>query len=83
MFNVTKSIEGQRKLCNEKGYPHFAPKNGICFDCKKQIYQEQKKVFRNLETNEVVREYTTGITVEKASTSLVTGCPHCNRSYCD
>ena len=27
--------------------------------------------------------HTTGITVEEASTKLVTGCPHCNRSYCD
>ena len=28
-------------------------------------------------------EYITGISNENAGTRLVTGCPHCNRSYCD
>ena len=23
------------------------------------------------------------ISLEKAATELITGCPHCNRSYCD
>ena len=28
-------------------------------------------------------DWTTGVTVEKATASLVTGCPHCNYSYCE
>lgn len=27
--------------------------------------------------------HSTGITTLEAAESLVTGCPHCNRSYCD
>ena len=28
-------------------------------------------------------QYTTGISVERAGRELITGCPHCNRTYCD
>ncbi|MFK2341673.1 hypothetical protein ACIXN4_10475 [Bacteroides fragilis] len=43
----------------------FAPSNGICYRCKKQIYSEG------------------GISVERASTELTTGCPFCHTSYVD
>lgn len=33
-FDVSKSIEAQKKLCAEKGYPDFAPKNGVCWNCQ-------------------------------------------------
>jgi hypothetical protein len=63
-YDVQKSIEAQRKYCKEKGYPHFAPRNGICLYCSRQIYE-------------------TGITTERAGSTLITGCPYCNKSYCD
>ena len=71
-YNTELAIQAQKKYCNDKGYPHFAPRNGVCFDCNKNIYQQIKR-----------EKYTTGITVEKAGSSLITGCPHCHRTYCD
>ena len=43
----------------------FAPTNGICYRCRKQIYSEG------------------GISVERASTELTTGCPFCYHSFVD
>lgn len=60
---VQQKIEAQKRLCADKKYPHFAPYNGRCFKCNRQIYE--------------------AITLESASANLVTGCPFCNRSYCD
>lgn len=71
-FNSNEAIKAQRKLQKEKNYPDFAPSNGICWRCRKNIYSELDH-----------GSYKTGITVEQAATSLITGCPHCNRSYCD
>ena len=80
MFNANESIKAQRKLCIEKEYPHFAPNNGRCWSCNRQIYEEIKhdRIIGGVE-----KPYMTGISVEKASSELITGCPHCNRSYCD
>lgn len=36
---IKKSIEAQKKLCQEKQYPHFAPQNGICWSCNRQIFE--------------------------------------------
>lgn len=83
LFNVTKSIVGQRKVC--KGGPHFAPEDGVCWFCRRNIYDprfykaggySQRTTFENC-------DYVSGITIEKASTQMITGCPHCNRSYVD
>ena len=73
-FDKEKAIEAQKKLCKEKGYPNFAPNKGICWKCGRNIYEELTIGERN---------YKTGISVEKAGEELVTGCPHCKRSYCD
>jgi hypothetical protein len=82
-YNVQKSREAQAKHCNEKGHPHFAPASGICWSCGKNIYSPIEHPRKNMQTGEVIGTYTTGITVEKAATEVVTRCPHCNRSYCD
>lgn len=82
-FDVVKSIEAQSKLCSEKGYPHFAPRSGKCYWCNKQIYEPIEHERKDWKTGEVTGHYITGIDSEKASKELVTGCPHCNRSYCD
>jgi hypothetical protein len=75
-FNVNEAIQAQKKLQLEKKYPDFAPSNGICYACQKQIYSQIEQDFNG-------NIFFTGISVEKASKSLITGCPHCNRSYCD
>ena len=71
-FDHSKSVEAQREFCKEKGYPHFAPSNGICYNCRKDIYtQIDHGTFKS------------GLSYERASSELITGCPHCHRSYCD
>jgi|AntRauTorcE11898_2_1112593.scaffolds.fasta_scaffold121493_2 uncharacterized protein with PIN domain len=51
------SIEEKKKLqikyCRENGHPHFAPRNGICFKCNKQIYNKisEEKVANELITS--------------------------------
>lgn len=78
MYNVSESIKAQQKYCVENKAPHFAPRSGICWKCHRNIYEPRKYFGYDNKT-----EYTSGITVEKAGIELVTGCPHCNRSYCD
>lgn len=79
-FNITKSIIGQRKYCDNSKAPHFAPSNGVCWKCRKNIYEKHEKTII-LSGEEITHKR--GISVEKASNGLVTGCPHCNMSYCD
>lgn len=76
MCDVQKSIEAQEKYCEEKNLPHFAPKSGICWRCRKNIYDMHKHKSGG-------REYETGITTEMAGKSLVTYCPHCHRAFDD
>lgn len=77
MYDIPKSIEAQKKYCEEKKAPHFAPQSGRCWSCNQNIYAPIEKPAWNGGTR------TSGITVEKAGSGLITGCPHCNRSYCD
>ncbi len=71
-FDIQKSIAAQKKLQQEKGYPDFAPADGRCYNCRRQIYSEIDR-----------GPYKTGISVERASGDLITGCPHCHHSYCE
>ncbi|WP_411955120.1 hypothetical protein ACKXGF_04990 [Alkalibacillus sp. S2W] len=80
-FDVVEASNAQKHYCNENNAPHFAPQSGRCWNCGSNIYEAKQKVMAK--GTEYEREVTTGITVEEASNSLVTGCPHCNRSYCD
>lgn len=71
-FDVQKACEAQTKFVKEHDYPYFAPGNGVCYSCRRNIYREEKN-----------GNYSSGITVEKASSELITGCPHCHYSYCE
>lgn len=71
-FNSSEAREAQDKYCDREGYPHFAPRDGKCWNCNKDIYTEQNH-----------GRYKTGISLEKAGTTLITGCPHCSWSFCD
>lgn len=70
---INECRKGQLELTKAKGYPHFAPMSGRCFKCNRDIYQAY--MIGDWESK--------GINVERASKELITGCPHCNRSYCD
>ena len=61
---VREAIAAQQQYCKEHKAPHFAPDDGFCYSCGKQIYAN-------------------GRSVKYASENLITGCPHCHRSYCD
>lgn len=80
MFNVYEARKVQEEYCKANELPHFAPSDGRCYSCNRQIYEEMKhdRIINGLES-----PYMTGISVEKASSVLITGCPHCNYSYCD
>lgn len=71
-FDVKLACEAQAKYVKEKGYPHFAPTSGRCYDCGRNIYSQI-----------VNGDYKSGYSVERASSELITGCPHCLRSYCE
>lgn len=49
--------------------PSFQPNKGECYNCNKNVYQDY-------ETRQ-------GYSLARAASSLTTGCPHCNRSFCD
>lgn len=88
MFDAQKSIEAQKKYCEENQDPHFAPYSGICWSCNRNIYQPVGWKYENgrkvqVSSDSSDKDRVTGVTVEKAGSELVTGCPHCNRSYCD
>ena len=71
-FNSSEARAVQDKYCKENGYPHFAPESGKCWSCNSDIYAQINH-----------GEYKTGISVEEAGSTLITGCPHCHISYCD
>lgn len=75
-YNVSEAIAAQDKYCETHYLPHFAPHDGYCFACGHQIYDGEM-------VNAGTRQYHTGISVESAGSTLVTGCPHCLRSYVD
>ena len=81
-FNKNKAMESQKNFCKEKGMPHFAPeRTGRCYNCNREIYESFTRKEKTWKGEEI--EVTTGITVEVAASQLITGCPHCKRSYCD
>ena len=68
-FNPLLAIKAQEKFCGDG--PNFAPRNGICYRCHRNIYLPTNG------NNGSVR----GITVEEAGKKRITGCPHCNYSF--
>jgi PP-loop superfamily ATP-utilizing enzyme len=75
-FDIGKACAAQRKFQQDNKMPDFAPNDGNCYRCKKNIYKQIEQRYGD-------KVYHTGISVERAGRELVTGCPHCNRSYCD
>lgn len=66
---IKENIKAQEELCNRIDYPNFAPTDGFCWNCNRNIYQ-------NYEIN--------GHNSNGYNGDIhITGCPHCNRSYCD
>ena len=73
MYDIQKSCEAQEQYCYEHDVPHFAPVSGLCFHCGRNIY----------ELHQWADGHQSGITFEGAQTGHITGCPHCNFSFCE
>lgn len=71
-FDVTASCKAQSEYCKQINAPYFAPESGRCWKCGKNIYDPHEN-----------HGYIQGITVERAGSELITGCPHCNTTFCD
>lgn len=74
IYDIKAACEAQKRYCEEKGYPHFAPNSGYCFRCHANIYTDHKDYDGYVSS---------GISVEAAGNNLVTGCPHCHYSFCE
>ncbi len=73
-YDIEQSVEAQSKFCKENGIPNFAPAlDGKCYRCNRSIY----KPYTHPDG------HTTGITVDCAGKTLITGCPHCHYSFVD
>lgn len=88
LFDVEKARKGQLEYCEKNNQPHFASESGKCWVCGRQIYKPVFWKWNKYNQFEKVNridecDYVSGITVEEASKELVTGCPHCLRTYCD
>jgi hypothetical protein len=89
---IMECAKAQSDYQDKNHQPDFAPHSGICWNCHENIYQNigYKKDPDSIWSmgikctidGEMV-DHVYGISLEKASTQLITGCPHCNRSYCD
>ena len=73
-YDPTKAAKAQEAYCEQNEVPMFAPANGICSRCGMNIYMPHS--FRD-------HDAVYGISVEVASRSLITSCPHCNATFCD
>ncbi|WP_252503243.1 hypothetical protein [Sporosarcina sp. Marseille-Q4943] len=85
-FDVSEAVKAQKEYQERTGSPSFPPTFGTCWSCNTNIYELYFWNYehgRKVPANEKDFKVKTGISVEEAGERLVTGCPHCNRSYCD
>lgn len=84
-YNSKLAEKAQTEYAKKNNYPDFAPPFGRCCSCKRNIYEpvawDDYWDEVSLDSPEATR--ITGITAKEAGEILITGCPHCHRSYCD
>ena len=76
MYDSKIANENQFEYVNDHQVPMFAPPGGKCYSCGKDIYEP--KVEKEGDTT-----YISGYSVGLARSEHITGCPHCNKSFCD
>ena len=72
-FDPTEAAKAQDSYCTQHEVPMFAPSDGICYHCGRNIYDPI--TYRGRE------DHTYGISVEEAGKRLISSCPHCNYSF--
>ncbi len=86
-FDFDKAIQAQTRYARDKNYPLFAPTDGRCYRCYRNIFRQvgwtgfDKRAEVSPDSPKAV--CVTGISVERAGRELIIGCPHCNYSFCD
>lgn len=83
LFDEEESKRNQKKVVEDGASP-FAPLDGICFFCGKNIYVPLFKHSERCPYTIVPMadaKLVTGITKEEAK-KIVTGCPHCRKTFC-
>ena len=93
---IRKCIKAQEKRISDLKAPHFAPRSGICYCCGRNIYQNYGwrrneylgRAIAVVRSKAVVDDgaevdFVTGHNIERAKNELITGCPHCNWSFCE
>lgn len=71
-YDSVEAYKAQKKYCDENNLPLFVNKH--CPLCGKDVFGMYRK------SND---EYRYGFSVEVASSTLITGCPFCNYSFCE
>ena len=69
-MEIKNATQAQEEYCERNGVPLFAPYNGFCHNCFKNIYWHYGQDTR-----------VTGYTPEEARSTHITSCPHCNASF--
>ena len=72
-YDTAEAVKAQERYCDEHEIPIFAPRNGLCSWCGRNIYEPVKT-----RTGMVY-----GYSVEYAEQHLITGCPYCNTTFAD
>jgi len=73
IFDPTEAAKAQEAYCDRNEVPMYAPANGICYRCGRNIYDRITCLGGGKKSY--------GISVEVAGRSLITSCPHCNYSF--
>lgn len=70
-YNPRKANRAQEAYAEAHELPVFAPSDGICCHCGRNIYLPIHDVGAKV----------LGITVQEAASGLITRCPHCSYSF--
>lgn len=71
-YDTIKAAKAQEAYCDQHECPIFAPSDGICPRCGKNIYEPHS--FRD-------HDAVYGFSIEAAGNQLITHCDHCNYSF--
>lgn len=74
-YDIEASAQAQTTYCDRNNLPCFAPRDGYCPHCEKNIY--------TLYIYHGKVDYRVGISTEEAGKRLITSCPHCHYSFTD
>lgn len=72
---IEEAVQKQLLFCKNHSLPMFAPNDGECYYCKKNIYQNYY--------DQIEDEASYGIKIDEAGKRHITYCRHCSRTFLD